>query len=74
MLLSDLLFIAAALIWPLRRIVKAEGRLLPFLSVLAACAAVFAGLLNDASLAELAPGPLIGVCAALLFSERRHEK
>ena len=67
--LSIILFAAAALVWPLRRIGKARGTLLPFLSVFLCCAAVAAGAVQGAGQQEMALGPMLTALSALLFGK-----
>ena len=69
MMLTYILFLAAALIWPLRRICRAGGVLLPFFSVLLTSAGVAAGLMNGLTLRELAFGPMAVLLAAVLVPE-----
>lgn len=69
MMLTYILFLAAALIWPLRRICRAGGALLPFFSVLVTSAGVLLGLLNGAELTELALSVMPVLLAALLIPE-----
>jgi len=69
MMLTYILFLAAALIWPLRRICRAGGVLLPFFSVLLTCAAIVAGLMSGLTLRELALGPMAVLLAAVLIPE-----
>ena len=69
MMLTYILFLAAALIWPLRRICRAGGALLPFFSVLLTSAGVLLGLLNGAELTELALSVMPVLLAALLIPE-----
>lgn len=69
MMLTYILFLAAALIWPLRRICRAGGALLPFFSVLLTSAGVLLGLLNGAELTELALSVMPVLLAALLMPE-----
>lgn len=69
MMLTYSLFLAAALIWPLRRICRAGGALLPFLSVLLTCMASAVGLLEGMTLQDLFLGPAAVLLAALLIPE-----
>ena len=69
MMLTYILFLAAALIWPLRGICRAGGALLPFFSVLLTSAGVLLGLLNGAELTELALCVMPVLLAALLIPE-----
>lgn len=69
MTLSYILFLAAVLIWPLRRICRAGGVLLPFFSVLLTAAAIVAGLMSGLTLRELALGPMAVLLAAVLIPE-----
>lgn len=69
MTLSYILFLAAMLIWPLRRICRAGGVLLPFFSVLLTSAGVLLGLLNGAELPDVALGATPVLLMALLIPE-----
>lgn len=69
MTLTYILFFAAMLIWPLRRISRAGGVLLPFFSVLLTAVAVVAGLMNGMTLRELALGPMVVLLTAVLLPE-----
>lgn len=69
MTLSYILFFAAMLIWPLRRICRAGGVLLPFFAVLLTSAAVAAGLVSGLTLRELTLGPMAVLLAAVLIPE-----
>ena len=69
MMLTYILFLAAALIWPLRRICRAGGALLPFFSVLLTSADVLLGLLNRAEQTEMALCVMTVLLMALLIPE-----
>ena len=70
MSLSCYLFACSALMWPLRRICKAKGILLPFLSVLTCCAAVTAGLYDQWPLRQISAGVLIVMLCAFSMPGR----
>lgn len=69
MTLSYILFLAAMLIWPLRRICRAGGVLLPFFSVLLTSTDVLLGLLNGAEAPALVLGMMPVLLMALLIPE-----
>jgi len=69
MMLTYILFLAAALIWPLRRICRAGGALLPFFSVLLTSAGVLLGLPNGAEQTEMALCVMTVLLMALLIPE-----
>lgn len=69
MTLSNMLFLAAALIWPLRGLLRASGMLLPFFSIALTCAAVVAGLMAQATLHQLSLGVIAVVMCAMIVPE-----
>ena len=69
-MLTCYLFVCSALAWPIRKICRAKGILLPFFSVLLCCVAVAAGLYDQWSLRRISAGVLLVIFAAFLLPER----
>lgn len=61
------MFFAAAMLWPLRRISRASGMLLPFFSIFLTCAGVLSALMAQATLLEASLGVLATALCALGF-------